>query len=286
MSTLKTIRTNVLEIAFLEEGPATGWPVVLAHGFPYDVHAYDEVAPQLAKAGARVITPYLRGFGPTRFLSAATMRSGQQAALGRDLIDLLDALGIQRAILAGYDWGGLSSCVASALWPERVTGLVSYAGYDIIDVQRLQHAFAPALEQVFWYQHLFQLERGRECLTQHRRALCRILWQQWSPGWTFNDATFERTASSFDNPDFVDVVIHCYRFCFGWRQATRLWPRSRSAPRREAQDQRPRDNIGWPAGSSQARRHGEPRDDVHGSSRASRRGLRPQSAVGSPRGFC
>ena len=215
MSTLKTTRTKVLEIAFLEDGPATGWPVVLAHGFPYDVHAYDEVAPRLAKAGARVITPYLRGFGPTRFLSRDTMRSGQQAALGRDLIDLLDALGIQRAILAGYDWGGLSSCVASALWPERVTGLVSYAGYDIIDVQRLQHAFAPALEQVFWYQHLFQLERGRECLTQHRHALCRILWQQWSPGWTFNDATFERTASSFDNPDFVDVVIHCYRFCFG-----------------------------------------------------------------------
>ena len=215
MATLKTIQTKVLEIAFLEEGPETGWPVVLAHGFPYDVHAYDEVAPQLAKAGARVITPYLRGFGPTRCLSAAAMRSGQQAALGRDLIDLLDALGIQRAILAGYDWGGLSSCVASALWPERVTGLVSYAGYDIIDVKRLQHAFEPALEHAFWYQHLFQLERGRECLMQHRRALCRILWEQWSPGWNFDDATFERTASSFDNPDFVDVVIHCYRFCFG-----------------------------------------------------------------------
>jgi pimeloyl-ACP methyl ester carboxylesterase len=178
MSTLKTTRTKVLEIAFLEDGPATGWPVVLAHGFPYDVHAYDEVAPRLAKAGARVITPYLRGFGPTRFLSRDTMRSGQQAALGRDLIDLLDALGIQHAILAGYDWGGLSSCVASALWPERVTGLVSYAGYDIINVARLGHAFEPALEQVLWYQHLFQLERGRECLTQHRRALCRILWEQ------------------------------------------------------------------------------------------------------------
>jgi pimeloyl-ACP methyl ester carboxylesterase len=215
MSTLKTIPTKVLEIAFLEEGPATGWPVVLAHGFPYDVHAYDEVAPHLAKAGARVITPYLRGFGPTRFLSADTMRSGQQAALGSDLIDLLDALDIQRAILAGYDWGGLSSCVASALWPERVTGLVSYAGYDIIDVAQLGHAFEPALEQVFWYQHLFQLERGRECLRQHRRALCRILWEQWSPGWKFDDAAFERTASSFDNPDFVDVVTHCYRFCFG-----------------------------------------------------------------------
>ena len=215
MSILKTIQTKALEIAFLDEGVAAGWPIILAHGFPYDIHAYDEVVPRLAQAGARVIVPYLRGFGPTCFLSEGTMRSGQQAAPGLDLIDLLDALGIQRAILAGYDWGGLASCVASALWPERVTALVSYAGYDIIDVERLGHAYAPALEQVFWYQHLFQLERGRECLTQHRRELCRILWEQWSPGWKFDDATFERTASSFDNPDFVDVVIHCYRFCFG-----------------------------------------------------------------------
>ena len=215
MSALKTIQTKALEIAFLDEGPAAGWPVILPHGFPYDVHAYDEVVPRLAQAGARVIVPYLRGFGPTRFLSAATMRSGQQAALGQDLIDLLDALGIQRAILAGYDWGGVAACVASALWPERVTGLVSYAGYDIVDVERLGHAFVPALEQIRWYQHLFQLERGRECLTQHRRALCRILWEQWSPGWRFDDATFARTAASFDNPDFVAVVIHCYRFCYG-----------------------------------------------------------------------
>jgi pimeloyl-ACP methyl ester carboxylesterase len=213
--TMKTVRTKLLDMACLDEGPATGWPVVLAHGFPYDVHAYDEVAPRLAQAGARVIRPYLRGFGPTRFLSASTMRSGQQAALGRDLIDLLDSLGIERAILAGYDWGGLASCVASALWPERVAGLVSYAGYDMIDVQRLGHAYPPALEQVLWYQHLFQRERGRECLAHHRRDLCRILWQQWSPGWAFDAATFERTAASFDNPDFVDVVIHAYRFAFG-----------------------------------------------------------------------
>ena len=215
MPTLKTIKTKILEIAFLDDGPAAGWPVILAHGFPYDVHAYDEVVPYLTQAGARVVVPFLRGFGPTRLLSAGTMRSGQQAALGHDLIDLLDALGIQHAILAGYDWGGLASCVASALWPGRVTGLVSYAGYDVVDVERLGHAFPPALEVVQWYQLLFQLERGRECLTQHRRALCRILWEQWSPGWKFDDATFERTAASFDNPDFVDVVIHCYRFCFG-----------------------------------------------------------------------
>jgi pimeloyl-ACP methyl ester carboxylesterase len=212
---VRTVRTDVLEIAFADEGPATGWPVVLAHGFPYDVHAYDEVVPRLVRAGARVIVPYLRGFGRTSFLSTTTMRSGQQAALGRDLIGLLDGLGVKRAILAGYDWGGLASCVASALWPERVAGLVSYAGYDIIDVERNGHAYEPALEQILWYQHLFQLERGRECLTLHRRELCRILWEQWSPGWKFDTATFERSATSFDNPDFVDVVIHCYRFVFG-----------------------------------------------------------------------
>jgi pimeloyl-ACP methyl ester carboxylesterase len=215
MASLKTIRTESLEIAFLDEGHGTGWPVVLSHGFPYDVHAFDEVVPHLTRAGARVIVPYLRGFGPTRFLSAKTMRSGQQAALGRDLIGLLDALDIERAILAGYDWGGVASCVVSALWPERVAGLVSYAGYDVVDIERLRHAFTPALEAVIWYQNLFQLERGRECLMLHRRAFCRLLWEQWSPRWAFDGATFERTAASFDNPDFVDVVIHAYRFCFG-----------------------------------------------------------------------
>ena len=163
MSALKTARTETLEIAYLDEGPGTGWPVVLAHGFPYDMHAYAEVAPRLAIAGARVIVPYLRGFGPTRFRSADKMRSGQQAALGQDLIDLLDSLGIPSAILAGYDWGGCASCVASALWPKRVTGLVSYAGYDIIDVERLRRVLPPASELVSWYQHLFQSERGREC---------------------------------------------------------------------------------------------------------------------------
>lgn len=212
---MRSVRTGLLDIGFIDEGPTEGWPVILVHGFPYDVHAYDEIVPRLVREGARVIVPYLRGFGPTRFLSPATMRSGQQAALGRDLIDLLDALGFERAILAGYDWGGLASCVASALWPERVTGLVSYAGYDVMDVKRAGHAYAPALEQVHWYQHLFQLERGRECLALHRRDLCRILWEQWSPGWIFDEATFQRTAASFDNPDFVDVVIHCYRFAFG-----------------------------------------------------------------------
>jgi len=212
---MRSIETVSLNVAYLEYGPTAGWPVVLSHGFPYDVHAYDEVAPILANAGARVIVPYLRGFGPTRFLSDATMRSGQQAALGRDIVELLDALGIERALLAGYDWGGLASCVASALWPQRVTGLVSYAGYDVIDVERLGHAYPPSLEHAVWYQHLFQHERGREGLTMYRRELCRMLWEQWSPGWTFDEGTFERTAASFENPDFVDVVIHSYRFDFG-----------------------------------------------------------------------
>ncbi|MDT8757632.1 alpha/beta hydrolase [Sphingomonas psychrotolerans] len=212
---MKVAQTDALLIAYAELGPADGWPVILSHGFPYDIHAYDEVAPMLAVAGARVLTPYLRGFGPTQFRDAATMRSGQQAALGSDLIGLLDALRIERAILAGYDWGGLASCVATALWPERVEGLVSLAGYDVIDVERMRHPFAPALEAVMWYQHLFQTERGRECLASDRRTLCELLWRQWSPNWPFDDATFERTASSFDNPDFVDVVIHSYRFDFG-----------------------------------------------------------------------
>ncbi|PSJ39108.1 alpha/beta fold hydrolase [Allosphingosinicella deserti] len=212
---MKTIDTPTLRIAYLEAGPTNGWPVILSHGFPYDVHAYAEVAPILAEAGARVIMPWLRGFGPTRFRSPETMRSGQQAALGRDLVELLDALGLERAVLAGYDWGGLASCVATVLWPARVSALVSLASYDVIDVERLGHCFAPSLECVVWYQHLFQLERGRECLDRHRRDLCRLLWEQWSPGWQFDAATFERTAEAFENPDFVDVVIHSYRFDFG-----------------------------------------------------------------------
>lgn len=212
---MKTIKAGVLEVAYLEYGSQNGWPVVLSHGFPYDVHAYDEVAPALADQGARVIVPYLRGFGPTRFLSENTPRSGQQAALGHDLVQLLDALNTEKAIVGGYDWGGLASCVAAALWPERVAGLVSLASYDIIDISRMSKSYAPAIEHTVWYQHLFQSERGRECLANHRRELCRMLWHQWSPFWSFDEATFERTAASFDNPDFVDVVTHSYRHAFG-----------------------------------------------------------------------
>ena len=212
---IRSVETDTLRIAYVERGPASGWPVILSHGFPYDVHAFDAVAAILAGTGARVITPYTRGFGPTRFISATAMRSGQQAARGRDIIQLADALDLQRPILGGFDWGGNASCVAAALWPERIGGLVSYASYDIIDVSGQRHAVAPSLERVFWYQHLFQTERGRECLTEHRRDLCRLLWENWSPGWNFDEATFARSAASFDNPDFVAVVIHCYRSAFG-----------------------------------------------------------------------
>jgi pimeloyl-ACP methyl ester carboxylesterase len=214
-STVKTVDAGPLAIAYLEDGAADGWPVVLSHGFPFDVRAYDEVVPRLAAEGARVIRPYLRGFGPTRFRSDSTRRSGQQAALGSDLAALLDALHLEDPIVGGYDWGGLASCVATALWPDRIAGLVSLASYDIIDIDRLRHAYPPAMEHALWYQHLFQTERGRECLADHRRDLCRMLWRQWSPQWDFSEATFARTAVSFDNPDFVDIVISAYRHDFG-----------------------------------------------------------------------
>lgn len=212
---IKSVDTETLRLAYLEYGSADGWPVILSHGFPYDVHGYEEVASILVGAGARVIAPYTRGFGPTTFLSDATLRSGQQAARGRDVIELVDALGLERPILGGFDWGANASCVAAALWPERIGALVSYASYDIINVSGQRHPGPPSLERTCWYQHLFQSERGRECLTKHRRELCRLLWEEWSPGWTFDEATFARTAASFENPDFVDVVIHCYRHMLG-----------------------------------------------------------------------
>jgi pimeloyl-ACP methyl ester carboxylesterase len=212
---VKTIGAGVLDVGYLDDGVPDGWAVVLSHGFPYDVHAYDAVAPLLAGRGARVIRPYQRGFGPTRFRSASVMRSGQQAALGSDLMALVTALSLEPVILAGYDWGGLASCVATALWPDRVAGLVSLASYDIIDIGAQRHASPPAVEHAVWYQHLFQTERGREGLSLYRRELCRMLWQQWSPGWEFDDATFDQTAASFGNQDFVEVVIHAYRHAFG-----------------------------------------------------------------------
>jgi pimeloyl-ACP methyl ester carboxylesterase len=212
---MKIILTPTLEIAYEENGPTEGPPVVLLHGFPDDVHAYDGVAPALAAAGWRVIVPYLRGYGPTRFLDQQTPRSGQQAALGRDLLDLLDALGIERAALAGYDWGGRAACVVAALWPERVAALVSIGGYNIQNIARLGEPAPPDREHRLWYQWYFHTERGRTGLAANRRSFCRLLWQLWSPNWHFDDATYERTAASFDNPDFVEVVIQSYRHRYG-----------------------------------------------------------------------
>jgi pimeloyl-ACP methyl ester carboxylesterase len=212
---LHHVDAGVLNIAYYEAGPADGPVAVLLHGFPYDIHAYIDVAPRLAAGGCRVIVPYLRGYGPTRFRDSATPRSGEQAALGADLIALMDALGIPRAVFAGYDWGGRAACVGAALWPDRCVGLVSLNSYNIQDIARAMVPAKPEREVPLWYQYYFQLERGRAGLAADRRGIARILWQQWSPNWNFDDASFERSAAAFDNPDYVDVVIHSYRHRFG-----------------------------------------------------------------------
>jgi pimeloyl-ACP methyl ester carboxylesterase len=209
------VRAGVLEVACHTAGPAGGPAVLLMHGFPYDIHAYGEVAPLLAEAGCRVVVPYLRGFGPTRFLDSSTPRSGEQAVLGQDLRALLDALRIERAVLAGYDWGGRAACVVAALWPERCAGLVSVNSYNLQNIARAMVPDTPQNEHRLWYQYLFHSDRGRATLQQDRRALCRLLWALWSPTWAFDEATFERSAAAFDNPDFVEVVIHSYRHRFG-----------------------------------------------------------------------
>lgn len=214
--TPRTIRTDVLDLAYEEHGPPDGAPVILLHGFPYDPRAYDAVAPALAADGRRVLVPYLRGYGPTRFLSPDTPRSGQQAALGHDLLQFMVALGIGRAALAGYDWGGRAACIVAALWPDRAASLVTCGGYNIQDIAG-SIAPAPAeQEHRLWYQYYFHTERGRAGLTNDRRDICRLLWRLWSPAWSFDAATFERSAGSFDNPDFVDVVIQSYRHRFGY----------------------------------------------------------------------
>lgn len=215
LAPLFTTQAGVLDIACHQAGPDDGPPVLLMHGFPYDIHAYAEVVPLLAAQGCRVIVPYLRGFGPTRFRSADTPRSGEQAALGADLLALLDALALPRAVLAGYDWGGRAACVVAALWPERCAGLLSFNSYNLQDIARAMQPDTPENEQRLWYQYYFHSERGRHGLARDRRALCRLLWQTWSPTWRFDDATFDRSALAFDNPDFVDVVIQSYRHRFG-----------------------------------------------------------------------
>jgi len=212
---LRHVDAGVLDVAYYEAGPADGPVVILLHGFPYDIHSYVDLAPLLAAQGCRAIVPYLRGYGPTRFRDSATPRSGEQASIGADLIALMDALSIKRAVFAGYDWGGRAACVGAALWPERCVGLVSVNGYLIQDIAKAMIPVQPEREVPLWYQYYFQLERGRAGLAANRRGIARILWQQWSPNWQFDDACFERSAAAHDNPDYVDVVIHSYRHRFG-----------------------------------------------------------------------
>src|SRR5580693_6304395 len=211
----RSIDTPVLSIGYLESGNPAGVPVILLHGFPDDVHAWDEVAPPLAKAGYRVLVPYLRGYGATRFRDPASPRMAEQAAIGQDLIDFADALKLPRFAVCGYDWGGRAAGVAAALHPNRVRAAVLIGGYTIQSVFAAPQPGPPDSEKRFWYQWYFNTERGRAGLKANRHSLCKLLWQDWSPTWHFSDETYERTAASFDNPDFVDVVIHSYRHRLG-----------------------------------------------------------------------
>ncbi|WET12644.1 MULTISPECIES: alpha/beta fold hydrolase [unclassified Pseudomonas] len=208
------IRTSMLDVAYEAHGPVGGEPVILLHGFPYDPRGYDDIAPALAERGCRVLVPYLRGYGPTRFINAHVMRSGQQAALAKDLLDFMDALSIPRATLAGYDWGGRAACIVAALWPERVRGLVSGDGYNIQDIAKSLEPRSPETEHLLWYQFYFHTPRGVDGLTANRRAFCQLLWSLWSPSWAAGPSLYGQSAPSFDNPDFVDVVIHSYRHRF------------------------------------------------------------------------
>jgi pimeloyl-ACP methyl ester carboxylesterase len=211
----KTIDTPTLRIGYEESGNPQGFPVILLHGFPDDAHAWDDVAPPLASAGNRVLVPYLRGYGPTVFRDASTPRMAEQAAIAQDVIDFADALKLQRFAVSGYDWGGRAAGIVCALHPERVRAAVLVAGYLIQNVFGPQQPGPPEAERRVWYQWYFNTERGRAGLKANRKALCKLLWQEWSPTWHFTDATYEKTAPSFDNPDFVDVVIHSYRHRIG-----------------------------------------------------------------------
>jgi pimeloyl-ACP methyl ester carboxylesterase len=213
---IRRVTTPTLDIAYEEHGAAGGEAILLLHGFPYDPRCFDGMAAPLAAQNYRVIVPYLRGYGPTRFLSGLTLRSGQQAALAHDLIALMDALAIPRVALVGYDWGGRAACIVAALWPERVRCLVTGGGYNIQDIAGFATPAAPEAEHRFWYQYYFHTARGRDGLAANRAAFCKLLWRLWSPSWAFDDAVYAQTALSFDNPDFVDVVIHSYRHRFGY----------------------------------------------------------------------
>jgi len=213
--TLNQIDAGPLNVGYVDAGPDDGPTVVLLHGWPYDIHSFVEVAPLLIAAGCRVIVPYLRGYGTTRFLSGDTPRNGEQAALATDTIALMDALAIEKAVVAGFDWGARSADILAALWPERCSGLVAVSGYLIGNQTIGKLPLPPEAELQWWYQYYFATERGRAGYEQYRREFAKLIWQTASPRWNFDDATFERSAASFDNPDHVAIVIHNYRWRLG-----------------------------------------------------------------------
>jgi pimeloyl-ACP methyl ester carboxylesterase len=237
-SAAKSVDTPTLSIGYLESGNPAGFPIILLHGFPDDVHAFDDVTPALVKAGHRVLTPYLRGFGPTRFRDPASLRMAEQAAIGQDVVDFADALKLQRFALVGFDWGGRAACITAALHEQRVRAAVLIGGYSIQNTITPAPPSSPAAERGIWYQYYFNTERGRAGLQMNRRAFCRFLWETWSPTWHFTDETFNRTAPSFDNPDFVDLVIHSYRHRIGNAPGD---PRFQEMERRLAE--RPKINV-------------------------------------------
>ncbi|MBF6195989.1 MULTISPECIES: alpha/beta fold hydrolase [Nocardia] len=212
---VKQIDAGVLNVGYAEFGPATGQPVVLLHGWPYDPYSYADVGPLLAAAGYRVIVPYLRGYGSTTFLSDRTVRNGQQTAIARDIVDLMDALHIDRAVLGGFDWGARTVDVIAALWPQRCKAIVSVSGYLVTQIAANQQPLAPEAELGWWYQYYFATERGRLGYSRNRREFNKLIWRRASPQWNFDDATYERSAAAFDNPDHVDIVIHNYRWRLG-----------------------------------------------------------------------
>jgi pimeloyl-ACP methyl ester carboxylesterase len=212
---LKQIDAGPLNVGYAEAGPADGPPVVLLHGWPYDIHSFVDVAPLLASAGHRVIVPYLRGYGTTRFLSSDTVRNGQQAVVAADIIALMDALKIQKATLAGFDWGARTGCIIAALWPERCKALVSVSGYLIGSQEGGKMPLPPKAELQWWYQYYFATERGRAGYDKYRHDFSKLIWQLASPKWDFDDATFDRSAKAFENPDHVAIVIHNYRWRLG-----------------------------------------------------------------------
>jgi pimeloyl-ACP methyl ester carboxylesterase len=211
----KQVDAGVLDVGYVDVGPSTGQPVLLLHGWPYDIHSYADVAPALATVGYRVIVPYLRGYGTTRFLARDATRNGQQSALALDAVELMDALRIDSAILAGFDWGARTANVVAALWPERLRAMVSVSGYLIGSQEANRSPLPPAAELSWWYQYYFATERGRAGYEQYRREFAKLIWHTASPQWQFDEATFDRSAAAFDNPDHVEIVVHNYRWRLG-----------------------------------------------------------------------